>query len=437
MILAFTVGQFAFENYLQYRQYQILKRTTPPASLKAEVTQEVFDKTQKYSRAKAKFGAFKDVYGLVQNIAVIKYDLLPKAWTLSGFLLKKVAHVLPSFMGGVITQSVILFAINQLYSTVTSLPISYYSNFILEEKFGFNKLTLGLWILDTVKWLVLGNLLGSGVLAGFLKIIDSSSDSFVGYLMLFVLGVQLVLMTIFPLYIQPLFNKMTPLEDGELKTAIEKLAASEEFPLTKLFVMDGSKRSSHSNAFFTGLPWSKQIVLYDTLIEHSTVEETVAVLAHEIGHWKLSHLPKMLTASQAHLFVVFSLFSAFVRNNSLYSSFGFTGVQPTLVGFLLFNDIFTPFECLAQFGTNLLVRKHEYEADAFAKSRGYSEELSKSLLKMFSENLSTLESDPLYSAYHYSHPTLPERLSALGYVSNEKVGGDIDPLKEKSKEKSS
>lgn len=422
IIVGFTIGQFAFEKYLDYRQLQVLKRKSPPASLKKEISQETFEKSQEYSLAKAKFGFVSDTFGLLQNLAIIRYDVLPKVWQFSGSLMAKVAPVLPSFMGGVITQSLFFFVSFQVVSTVIGIPLSYYSNFVLEEKFGFNKSTVGLWISDKIKGLVLGATLGAPVVAAFLKTIDYFGDSFIFYTMGLVLVVQLVAMTIFPTLIQPLFNKFTPLEDGELKTAIHKLASEQEFPLTKLFVIDGSKRSSHSNAYFTGLPWSKQIVIFDTLIDHSTVDETVAVLGHEIGHWKLSHLPKMLIFAQLHLFTAFSLFSAFLNNQSLYKSFGFTTVQPTLIGFMLFNDIFQPFECISQFGLNLLSRKHEFEADAFAKKFGYSDDLATALIKLLSENLSTMDADWLYSSYHHSHPILAERLTALGYVSKEKIG---------------
>lgn len=335
--------------------------------------------------------------------------------------MSKCASILPKFMGGVITQSIFFVFTSQILSTIIGLPLSYYKNFVLEEKYGFNKLTVKLWISDMLKGIGLSIVLGSPVLAGFLKIIDYYGDQFIFYLMGFVLVVNLVAMTIIPTLIMPLFNKFTPLEDGELKTAIEELASKHNFPLTKLFVIDGSKRSSHSNAYFTGLPWSKQIVLFDTLIEHNSTDETVAVLAHEIGHWKLNHLPKMLLMSQGHLFLIFSLFSAFIHNKSLFNAFGFIDQKPILIGFLLFNDIFQPLECVLTFGQHLISRKHEYEADKYAVDCGYSENLSRALIKLSKENLSGLNADWLYSSYHHSHPILPERLDAMGYVSREKV----------------
>lgn len=420
IIVGFTVGQFLFENYLLYRQYQVLKRKTPPPSLKAEIPQDTFDKSQAYSRAKARFGFFSSALLLVQNLAIIKYDLLPYFWNVAGSLMGKSASVLPKFMAGTITQSLFFLNVISIVQDIVGLPTSYYFNFVLEEKFGFNKLTQKLWIVDMIKSAALRFAFVTPILAGFLKILDHFGESFIVYMCVFVLALQLIGMTIFPILIQPLFNKFTPLEDGKLKTSIENLAAQQNFPLNKLYVIDGSKRSSHSNAYFTGLPWSKQIVLYDTLIEKSSVEETVAVVAHEIGHWKLSHLVQMLAYIQGHMLLVFSLFSAFIHNNSLYRSFGFS-TQPAMIGFMLFNDIFNPVECVMQFAQNLLSRKNEYEADAFAKEQGYSEDLCVALIKMLSENLSTMDADWVYSSYHHSHPILSERLGALGYVSKKKI----------------
>lgn len=421
IIVGFTVGQYVFETYLGYRQYQVYKKTSPPDSIKAEISKETFDKSQDYSRAKAKFGFFSDTFSLLKNLFVIKYDVLSTLWAFSGGLMAKCAGVLPSFMGGVITHSLFFMAIGQLINAVVDAPLSYYHTFILEQKYGFNKLTVSLWLSDMVKGQLVSIAIGFPVSAGFLKIIDYFGDKFIVFACLFIVVVQLVLMTIYPTLIQPLFNKFTPLEEGELRTAIEKLASQHKFPLTKLFLIDGSKRSSHSNAYFVGLPWSKQIVLFDTLIKQTTTDETVAVLAHEIGHWKLNHLVQLLLVSQAQIGIIFLLFSGFIHNGSLYKSFAFD-TQPVLIGFLLFSDILTPLNNVFQFGSNSVVRKNEYQADAYAKECGYSDELARALIKIASENLGSINADWLYSAYSHSHPLLAERLSALGYVSKEKVG---------------
>lgn len=436
IVTSLLVGKYAFETYINYRQYQVYKRTQPPASIKQEITRETFLKSQEYSRATKRFGFFSDAVELVKDLATIKFDLLPRLWGWTGSLCVSLskASVIGRFFGpGIMCQSLVFFAVTTLISTLESLPFSYYKTFVLEEKFGFNKSTLKVWITDLIKLTFLLITLGTPVVYGFLKIIDYFGVSFVSYACAFVLVVQLVFMTIAPSLILPLFYKLTPLEDGELKTAIEALAAKNKFPLSQLFVMDGSTRSAHSNAFFVGLPWSKKIVLFDTLIEHNSTEETVAVLAHEIGHWRLNHLPQMLLVSQASVAVTFILFSAFLTNKSLFHSFGFSLVYPPFIAFTLFNYVSTPVNCLMQFANNLLVRKNEYQADAYAKEQGYTEELASSLIKLSTKNLSSLNTDWLYSAYNDNHPILADRLSALGYVSKEKVGNvkvDIDELKQ-------
>ena len=168
------------------------------------------------------------------------------------------------------------------------------------------------------------------------------------------------------------------------------------------------------------MPWSKHIVIYDTLIEKSTVAEVTAVLAHEIGHWALSHVLKLLLVGQTHLLFVFTLFSAFIKNKSLYNSFGFYNQYPILVGFVLFNDILQPLDSILTFAMNLMSRTFEYQADSYAVKLNYADDLSKALIGLHVENLGTIDADWLYSSYHYSHPILPERLKALGFKSESK-----------------
>ncbi|ODQ79344.1 hypothetical protein BABINDRAFT_8293 [Babjeviella inositovora NRRL Y-12698] len=421
IIIGFATAQFAFENYLTVRQLGVLTKDQPPQTLRADISQETFEKSQAYSRAKAKFSIFNSVYSYIQNYLFITYNAMPVMWFFSGELLRALSPVLPASFSGEISQSVVFFTVFSIFGSVVSLPLSYFQNFVLEEKYGFNKLTVGLWLSDAVKGLALSFVLGSPLLAGFLKIIQYFGDRFIFYVWVFIFVVQVVMIAIYPTVIQPMFNKLTPLAPGALKDSIEKLALKNKFPLSKLYVIDGSKRSSHSNAYFYGMPWSKQIVIFDTLIETSTVSETTAVLAHEIGHWALSHTTQMLVIAQLHLLFMLTLFSIFIHNQSLYVSFGFLSQTPILIGFLLFNDILQPLDCVISFLMNVLSRKNEYEADAYAVKLDYATDLARALIKLQIENLSSMEADWLYSAYHYSHPLLSERLKAIGYVAKEKV----------------
>jgi STE24 endopeptidase len=268
----------------------------------------------------------------------------------------------PARFSGEITHSLVFFFLFGFIDTIVELPLSYYHHFVLEEKFGFNKMTTSLWLMDKVKGQLLTIAFGAPIGAAILSIIKRTGQNFFYYLWLFTLGVSLIGVTIYPILIVPLFNKLTPLEPGKLKDSIDALAAKLKFPLGELQVIDGSKRSSHSNAYFTGLPWKKKIVLYDTLLTQSSDREVEAVLAHELGHWSMSHTTKLLAISQFHVFYIFALFSAFVNNKSLYRSFGFTNEQPVLIGFMLFNEVFGPTDSIIKLGMNVITRTFEFQA---------------------------------------------------------------------------
>jgi len=252
--------------------------------------------------------------------------------------------------------------------TVLGLPFSYYHHFVLEEEYGFNKQTLSLWVADLLKGQALSFAFGIPLGAAFLKIIQVTGDQFFFWIWLFTLVVQLGAITIYPILIVPLFNKLTPLEPGPLKDRVEGLAQRLDFPLAELQVIDGSKRSAHSNAYFTGLPWKKKIVIYDTLIEKSEVKEVEAILAHELGHWKMGHTTKLIGISSAHLLAVFTLFAVFIRNQSLYEAFGFFKEKPIIIGFILFNEVLSPTDSIIKLLMNILTRKLEFEAGMFATS---------------------------------------------------------------------
>lgn len=416
--MTFSIGQFVLDSYLAFRQYRVLQATKVPKALEAEITQETFDKSQAYGRAKAKFGFINGLFSQCLDLAIIKYNAYPRLWATTGVWL---ASYFPSRFSGEISHSLLFIITYGFVTSLLDLPFSYYKNFVLEEKFGFNKQTVSLWISDFFKSQALSLALGVPIGAAFLSIIKLTGDKFFLYLWSFAVVMQAFLITVFPILIVPLFNKLTPLPAGSLKSSVETLAASLKFPLSELQVIDGSKRSAHSNAYFTGLPWKKTIVLFDTLIEKSEEAEVVAVLAHELGHWKLNHISKNLGIVQAHLFWVFALFSAFVRNASLYAAFGFRREQPIIIGFILFNEILSPTESLVGLGMNVLSRKFEFEADAFSQKLGHGKELARSLIKLQIQNLSAMDADWMYSAYHHSHPILTERLRALGYKSEEKV----------------
>ncbi|KAK4467148.1 peptidase family M48-domain-containing protein [Cladorrhinum samala] len=431
LIIGFSVSQFVFEALLGIRQYRVLQKTKPPAVLQHEVSQEVFDKSQAYGRAKAKFTLVNNLYGQLQNFAFYHFDVLPKLWSWSGDFLLRFA---PARFTGEISQSIVFILGFIFIQQIVSLPTSIYNTFVLEEKFGFNKQTPKLFITDMIKSNLLAVVLTPPILSGFLAIIKKTGSQFFYYLWVFVAGLQVFMITIYPIAILPLFNKLSPLEEGKLKTDVEDLAKKLKFPLHELHVIDGSKRSAHSNAYFFGLPWKKHIVIYDTLIEKSTEEEVVAVLAHELGHWSLGHTTKLFGISQAHFFYIFTLFSVFVNNNSLYADFGFHKEHPIIVGFLLFSDILGPADNVIKLLMNILSRRFEFQADAFANGLGYNAQLASSLIKLQIQNLSTMDADWVFASYHFSHPILTERLKALDWQPTKKVDVKADEKAQDKKE---
>lgn len=295
LIISFSVGQYLFESFLSLRQYRVLQQQKPPKVLAEEINQETFDKSQAYGRAKQKYSLVNGLWGTIQNVAFIHFDVLPKLWAWTGDLLLRFA---PAGFTGEISHSIVFVLAFIVIQQILSLPGSIYHTFVLEEKFGFNKQTPQLFITDILKTTMLSFIFAPPILAGFLSIIKRTGNQFVFYLWLFGASLQVFMITVYPIVILPLFNKLSPLQDGQLKTNVEGLAKSLEFPLKELYVIDGSKRSAHSNAYFFGLPWKKHIVIYDTLIEKSETQEVVAVLAHELGHWSLGHTTRMFGITQ-------------------------------------------------------------------------------------------------------------------------------------------
>jgi len=283
-----------------------------------------------------------------------------------------------------------------------------------------------------------------------LYIIQWAGASFIPYLMSFIVTVQLILVVVYPLVIQPLFNKLSPLPEGTLRTRIEALAGSLKFPLKHLYVIDGSKRSSHSNAYFYGLPWSKHIVIFDTLIDKTPEDQIEAVLAHELGHWNYSHPMKLLLITQIHLYAMLSVFPPFMRSAPLLRSFNFSPRvaknPPTLVAFMLFQLVQGPVDTIVKVALNAISRRFEWQADRFAceldakngqldkkekpdETETMGERLGKALIGLHVGNLSTVWVDWLYSTWHYSHPTLMERLKAMEHIQRDQAAKGLITLK--------
>ncbi|KAH5476988.1 hypothetical protein HBI67_057060 [Parastagonospora nodorum] len=433
LVVGFSLAEFTLENWLLFRQYRVLQRTSVPKALNKEIDTGTFDKSQAYGRAKAKFSFVSQIFNQIKSLAVLYFNVYPIVWGIAGTV---VARYAPIRFSGEITQSLLFMYMLGWIDLIYGLPFSYYHSFVLEEKFGFNKMTIKLWLTDMIKGQGLAIAFGIPIGSAFLSIINKTGQGFFYYLWMFMLVVQISAMTIYPILIVPMFNKLEPLKPGKLKESVEALATKLEFPLSELQVIDGSKRSAHSNAYFTGLPWigKKKIVIYDTLLEKSTEKEVEAVLAHELGHWQMNHTSRLLFISQAHLFYIFALFSVFINNRSLYADFGFHRERPNIVGFILFNEILSPTDSIIKLLLNIWTRSMEYEADAFAVKLGYAKELGASLIKLQIQNLSSMDADWFYSSFHHSHPILTERLKAMNWtgdkkISEEKAKDDEKPVK--------
>ncbi|KAJ8091750.1 zinc metalloprotease [Marasmius tenuissimus] len=422
-VQAFSWGVTLFESYLLLRQYPLYSKIEPPAALKKHISAEDFEKSQKYGKDKAKFALFSKLFNQCLDSAMLQYGFYAWCWNAAGQILGKSGYG-PEYE---ILQSIVFSFLMYLLSSLPTLPLSVYSTFVLEEKHGFNKTTPGLFVADLLKGWAVAFVLGAPFLAAFLYIFKWAGDRFVPWLMAFMISFQLLMVILYPTVIQPLFNKLTPLQTGELRDRTEALATKLQFPLKHLYEIDGSKRSSHSNAYFFGLPWSKHIVIFDTLIQQSKPDEVEAVLAHELGHWYYMHPTKMMAISQIHIFTILALFPAFLHAPPLLRSFDFpkavAAQPPTIVAFLLFQMILTPLEAVISIGMNAVSRHFEWEADRFAcilqdqlkdeKMQDMGERLGRALITLHVKNLSTVWVDWLYSAYHHSHPTLTERLKEL------------------------
>jgi STE24 endopeptidase len=379
-----------------------------PAAFREIIDEATYRRSAGYTLAKGSFGNVVDVFEAVVLIAVLFSGLLPWAF----------ARFNESVGTSIWAMAAFLFAVGVVLS-IFELPFAWYEQFKLEERFGFNTMTVKTWVLDRAKGFVLALILGYPLLVLILELIEWAGPTWWLWAAIVVTAFQLLLLLITPALIMPLFNKFTPLPQGTLRDRLNALAQRTQFPARNIEVMDGSKRSRHSNAFFTGFGRFRKIVLFDTLVAQLTEPELESVLAHEIGHYKKRHVFKMLAVSVAAVFVAFAVIAWLARQEWFYRTFGFephagfaaANVTPAILLFGLLTGTITFW--LSPF-THLWSRKFEYEADAFAREiMGEAQSLTQALRKLSEQNLSNLTPHPLYSGFYYSHPTLLERERAL------------------------
>ncbi len=404
IILVILIGNYFIDLIVEILNVRHVK-TDLPEEFEGFYDDAKYKKSQEYLRENTRFGIISDSIATPITIAFI---------ILGGFNLVDLFardFNLGSITTGLIFSGVLLFA-----SQIMHIPFSIYSTFVIEEKYGFNKTTPKTFILDILKsWLLIA-LLGGLVLSGILWFFEEIGPLAWLYCWVAITIFQMFLMFIAPVVILPLFNKFVPLEDGELKTAIEDYAASQQFKMKGVFTMDGSKRSTKTNAFFTGFGRFRRIVLFDTLIENHSVEELVSVLAHEMGHYKKKHILKSIIMAIFTLGVMFYILSLFMKNIELFAAFKMQEVS-IYASLFFFGFLYSPIETVFSILGNIISRKHEYEADAYAvTSYSQSESMILALKKLSTENLSNLTPHPLNVFLNHSHPPVLKRIQAIRNV---------------------
>ena len=317
-----------------------------------------------------------------------------------------------SFSESIIVQSSIFFLIIYLFNFILGIPFSYYSTFVIEEKYGFNKTDLKTFILDKIKGLLISSIIIIGLTSLAVFIIESFSSGFWLWLWLGLSLIMILLNMFYADLIVPIFNKLTPLENGDLRSKIEAYSKKVGYSLKNIFVIDGSKRSSKANAFFSGLGPRKTIALYDTLIEKHSDEELVSVLAHEVGHYKKKHILLSMLITICQLGIMCYLFEMCISFDVIANSLGSSSMN-FHIGIIAFSFLYSPIGLIIGILMNILSRKNEFEADEYAKLTYDGNALSLALKKLSVDSLSNLYPHPLYVFVHYSHPPLIKRLDAL------------------------
>ncbi len=404
IFIVFFLAELGWNTFLTLLNLAHVRRhaAAVPRPFVDVVDADTYARSVSYTLTRGRFGLLA---GSVSSAALLAIVLTGVLGTIDNLIRLVPLHLY--------LQGILFIAAISLLFWLLALPFSLFSTFSIEARFGFNKTTPGLYLVDTLKGFAVSAVIGIPVLLGLFWFMDRTGDLWWIWAFGAMTGFQLVMSVLGPLVIAPLFNKFTPLPDGPLKERILALAQKLGFRTRGIFVVDSSKRSRHSNAYFTGLGRAKRIVLFDTLVQSSGEEEIVSVLAHEIGHEKRNHVKKGLAVSLALSLVGFFLLSLLLHWLPLYQAFGFR--QPGYHALLVLIAFCSgPFSFFLQPLFSVRSRRYEYEADRFAvQGVGSAAGMKSALLRLSKDNLSNLAPHPLYSFFHYSHPTLSERLAAL------------------------
>jgi STE24 endopeptidase len=404
IILVTIVIDFILNGLADILNIKMLKAELP------EVFSDVYDaeryrKSQEYLRVNTRYGWITSIFGIAIILVI---------WFGKGFPL--LDQWVRAFDRGPIVTGLMYMGVLVFFKALISLPFSVYATFVIEERFGFNKTTWKTFILDMLKGLILSFFIGVPLLAGVLAFFQYAGNNAWWICWVSVTLFMFIIQYVAPRWIMPLFNQFDPIEDGELKDAIMEYARSIKFSLENVFVMDGSKRSSKSNAFFTGFGKNRRIVLFDTLIKENSISELVAVLAHEMGHYKKKHIFQTMAIGILQMGIMFFFLSFFISFQGLFDAF-YMSQKSVYAGMIFFGMLYSPIDLFVGIFMQMFSRKNEYTADRFAvETTGKSEPMITALKKLSANNLSNLVPHPFYVFLNYSHPPVLERINAISLL---------------------
>jgi len=400
IILGISIFSYLFDQLLDYLNLKAQRKDIPP-EVEGFYNKQKYQKSLDYQKDQTRFSFITAAFSFILSLGMLLFGGF--GW-LDG--------ILRPFFSSEIILALVFFGVIMIASDILTVPFQWYSTFVIEEKYGFNKTTVNTFITDKLKGYLLGILIGGALLSVLIYLVKTIGPEFWIWFGILAAAFTLFMNMFYTSLILPLFNKLTPLAEGELKSTIENFASKVKFPLDNIYVMDGSKRSAKANAFFSGIGKKKKIVLYDTLINNHTTQELVAVLAHEVGHFKKKHIIWSYLISIFQIFFVLFLLSKMVFNEDLSIALG--GSQQAIhLNLIAFGILFSPISGITGLLMSMVSRKNEFEADAYAKETYDGNALSDALKKLSVDSLSNLYPHPVYVFFHYSHPPLLQRLAAL------------------------
>jgi STE24 endopeptidase len=400
IIITIVIADYLLERTLSFVNCRKIS-THLPDEVKGIYSQEKYQQSQEYKRANCRFELVTASLRVVILLGLLMFG---------GFAF--VDQVARGMVQAELLVSLLFFALLFMVSEILSLPFGLYHTFVLEERFSFNKTTLVTFVTDKLKGWLLTVVLGGPLLAAMIWFYQVTQDSFWIYAWLLLSGFMIFMTMFYSTLIVPLFNKQTPLEPGELRDAIEAFSTKAGFQLDNIFVIDGSRRSTKANAYFSGLGSKKRIVLYDTLINDLEVDELVAVLAHEIGHYKKKHTLQGIILALGQTGIILYILSLFIAKPALSAALG-ADIHSFHLALISFAILYSPLSTVIGLGMHIFSRKNEYEADRFAAQHCDAADLGSALKKLSINNLSNLTPHPAYVFFHYSHPPLLQRLRAM------------------------